>query len=198
LIHELSQRVANRSCAEAVQEIIEQSASEILKMYLLDVDVATRNWTPQQAWLLIKQLAKDEMLRYNEILLSNVYKDGGERTLQALEQAELISISSSNGRPHAIKPGKPVYLAAFKYLTEDGVLRSRLDLAILTQLIGIENKNIDKFESELRLLADLPGQPKQLLPRINWLLNKSQASHAKVEKYEAEGATLKKLLTEQY
>jgi RNA12 protein len=198
LIHELSQRVANRSCAEAVQEIIEQSASEILKMYLLDVDVATRNWTPQQAWLLIKQLAKDEMLRYNEILLSNVYKDGGERTLQALEQAELISISSSNGRPHAIKPGKPVYLAAFKYLTEDDVLRSRLDLAILTQLIGIENKNVDKFESELRLLADLPGQPKQLLPRINWLLNKSQASHAKVEKYEAEGATLKKLLTEQY
>ena len=198
MIHELSQRVANRSCAEAVQEIIEQSASEILKMYLLDVDVATRNWTPQQAWLLIKQLAKDEMLRYNEILLSDVYKDGGEKTLQALEQAELISISSSNGRPHAIKPGKPVYLAAFKYLTEDDVLRSRLDLAILTQLIGIENKNIDKFESELRLLADLPGQPKQLLPRINWLLNKSQVSHAKVEKYEAEGATLKKLLTEQY
>jgi hypothetical protein len=192
------QTVANRPCAEAVQEIIEQSASEILKMHLLDVDVATRNWTPQQAWLLIKQLAKDETIRYNEILLSDVYKDGGEKTLQALEQAELISISSSNGRPHAIKPGKPVYLAAFKYLTEDDVLRSRLDLAILTQLIGIENKNIDKFESELRLLADLPGQPKQLLPRINWLLNKSQASHAKVEKYEAEGATLKKTLTQQY
>jgi hypothetical protein len=167
-------------------------------MYLLDVDVATRNWTPQQAWLLIKRLAKDETLRYNEILLSDVYKDGGEKTLQALEQAELISISSSNGRPHAIKPGKPVYLAAFKYLTEDDVLRSRLDLAILTQLIGIENKNVDKFESELRLLADLPGQPKQLQPRISWLLNKSQASHAKVEKYEAEGATLKKILTEQY
>ena len=190
--------VANRLCTEAVQEIIEQSASEILKMYLLDVDVATRNWTPQQAWLLIKQLAKGETLRYNEILLSDVYKDGGEKTLQALEQAELISISSSNGRPHAIKPGKPVYLAAFKYLTKDDVLRSRLDLAILTQLIGIENKNVDKFESELRLLADLPGQPKQLLPRINWLLNKSQASHAKVEKYEAEGATLKRILTEQY
>jgi hypothetical protein len=190
--------VANRLCAEAVQEIIEQSASEILKMYLLDVDVATRNWTPQQAWLLIKQLAKDETLRYNEILLSDVYKDGGEKTLQALEQAELISISSSNGRPHAIKPGKPVYLAAFRYLTKDDVLRSRLDLAILTQLIGIENKNVDKFELELRLLADLPGQPKQLLSRINWLLNKSQVSHAKVEKYEAEVATLKKILTEQY
>jgi hypothetical protein len=185
-------------CSEAVHEIIEQSASEILKMNLLDVDVATRNWTPQQAWLLVKQLAKNEILRYNEILLSDVYKDGGEQTLQALEQAELISITSSNGRPHAIKPGKPVYQQAFKYLTEDDVLRSRLDLAILTQLIGIENKNIDKFETELRLLADMPGQPKELRPRIHWLLNKSSASQAKIEKYEAEGASLKKILIEQY
>lgn len=186
------------SCSEAVHEIIEQSASEILKMYLLDVDTATRKWTPQQAWLLIKQLAKNETLRYNEILLSDVYKDGGEQTLQALEQAELISISSLNGRPHAVKPGRPVYKEAFKYLTEDDVLRSRLDLAILTQLIAIENKNIDKFEAELRSLAAMPGQPKELLPRIHWLLNKSHASHAKIEKYEAEGAGLKKILMEKY
>ena len=167
-------------------------------MYLLDVDIATRKWSPQQAWLLIKQLAINETLRYNEVLLSDVFKDKGEQTLQALEEAELISISSSSGRPHAIKPGKPVYQAAFKRLTEDDVLRSRLDLAILTQLIGIETKNIEKFESELRLIADLPGQPKELLPRIHWLLNKSLASHAKVEKYEAEGAGLKKTLMEQY
>lgn len=181
-----------------MHEIIEQSASEILKMYLLDVDIATRKWTPQQAWILIKQLAKNEMLRYNEVLLSDVYKDGGEQTLQALEQAELISITSLNGRPHAIKPGKPVYQEAFKYLKEDNVLRSRLDLAILTQLIGIENKNMDKFESELRLLADMPGHPKELLPRIHWLLNKSQASQAKIENYEGEGASLKKILMQEY
>ena len=167
-------------------------------MYLLDVDIATRKWSPQQAWLLIKQLAKNETLRYNEILLSDVYKDGGEQTLQALEQAELISISSMNGRPHAIKPGKPVYQAAFKFLTEDDVLRSRLDLAILTQLIGIENKNVEKFESELGLLAGLPGQPKELAPRIHWLLTKSLASHGKVEKYETESANLKKTLMEKY
>ena len=167
-------------------------------MYLLDVDISTRKWTPQQAWLLIKELAQHETLRYNELLLSDVFADGGEQTLQALEQAELISITSSNGRPHAVKPGKPVYQAAFKYLTEDKVLKSRLDLAIFKQLIGIENKNVDKFESELRLLADLPGQPKELLPRIHWLLNKSAASHAKVESYEAESGKLKKTLMEQY
>ena len=166
-------------------------------MYLLDVDVSTRKWSPQQAWLLIKELARHETLRYNELLLSDIFKDG-EQTLQAMEQAELISITSANGRPHSVKSGKPVYQAAFKYLTEDDVLKSRLDLAILTQLIGIENKNVDKFEAELRLLADLPGQPKELLPRIHWLLNKAYASHAKVEKYEAESAGLKKILTAKY
>ena len=195
----LARRIkSGESPQKAVKEIIEQSASEILKMYLLDVDVATRKWSPQQAWLLIKELAKHETLRYNELLLSDVYADGGEQTLQALEQAELISITSSNGRPHAVKPGKPVYQAAFKYLTEDDVLRSRLDLAIFKQLIGIENKNVDKFETELRLLADLPGQPKELLPRIHWLLNKSQAAHAKIEGYEAESGRLKRTLSENY
>ena len=182
---------------EAVNEIIEQSASEILKMYLLDVDTSSRKWSPQQAWQLVKDLAANEVLRYNEILLSDVFKDG-EQVLQALEQAELITITSSNGRPHAVKPGKPVYQAAFESLTKDDVLRSRLDLAILVQLIGIENKNVDKFEQELCLLADLPGSPRELTPRIHWLLSKAAASHAKVENYEQEGAKLKKVLMNKF
>ena len=167
-------------------------------MYLLDIDLSTRKWSAEQAWTLIKQLASNETLRYNELLLSDIFKSDGEQTLQALEQAELISITSTNGRPHAVKPGKPVYQAAFEYLTDDDVLRSRLDLAILTQMIGIENKNVDKYESELRVLAELPGGSKQLAPRINWLLNKTMASHAKVEQYEAQSGKLKKILMDKY
>ena len=180
-----------------MKQIIEQSASEILKMYLLDVDVATRKWTPQQAWLLIKELAANETLKYNELLLNDLFKDG-ETTLQALEQAELISITSQNGRPYGIKPGKPVYMAAFDYLTNDEVLKARLDLAILTQLIGIENKNVDKYESELQTLANLPGTPSELKPRTKWCLDKAMASHAKVEKYEAQSGKLKKILSDKF
>lgn len=182
---------------EAVQEIIEQSASEILKMFILDVDVATRKWTPQQAWLLISQLADEETLRYNEILLSDIYKDGGESTLQALENSELITISSSNGRPHSIKPGKPVYLAAFRYLTQDQVLKSRMDLAVYTQLIGIENKNIEKYENELKLLQEANARP-SFMSRVQWLLQKADASQAKIEKYEQESARRKKTLMALY
>ncbi|KAL8649999.1 MAG: hypothetical protein Q9210_004077, partial [Variospora velana] len=93
-------------------------------MYILDVDqTSSRHWTPEQAWLLVKSLASAPSLRYNELLLSDTFKSspgGGEPTLRALEQAELIAIVSSHGgRPHSIKPGKPVYAAAFRQLTAD-------------------------------------------------------------------------------
>lgn len=166
-------------------------------MYLLDVDTSTRKWTPQQAWLLIKQLAANDTLRYNEILLNDLFKDG-EVVLQALEQAELITITSSNGRPNGIKPGKPVYQAAFEYLTDDEVLKARLDLAIFTQMIGIENKNVEKYENELKTLAELPGTPSELKPRVTWCLNKAMTSHFKIQEYEAQSGKLKKVLMDKY
>lgn len=187
---------------KAVHEIIDQSASEILKMYIFNSDETSdsqRQWSCEQAWLLIKQLAAKETLRYNEVLLSDTYKSSGEKVLRALEQAELISIiSGPNGRPSSIKPGKPVYQPAFKRLTEDNVLRSRLDLAIITELIGIENKNVEKFENELLLISQLSAQPRQLTPRVQWLLGKLAASQAKVEGWETESAVLKKVLGDEY
>ena len=193
---------------KAVREIVEQSASEILKMYLFNSDETNngqRRWTPEQAWLLIKQLAASPAasLRYNEVLLDDSFKSGAtggpDAVLQALEQAELISIIvASNGRPHTIKPGKPVYHAAFQRLTEDHVLQSRLDLAILTELIKIENAGVDKYEKELQLLAELPKQPAQLSARLTWLLGKISAGHTKVEKYEKDSTVLKGVLSSEF
>ena len=181
---------------KAVREITEQSASEILKMYILDS--APRKWSAEQAWLLVKLLAESESLRYNEILLNDIIKSGGEATLQALEQAEMITIISSNGRPTSIKPGKPVYSAAFQQLTEDHVLKARLDLSILSELIKIETQSIDKVEAELSLLGSLPGAPKQTKGRVSWLLGKLWASQDKVERYEKESGGLKKVLQQEY
>lgn len=139
-------------------------------MYILDS--SPRKWTPEQAWLIIESLASTDSLRYNELLLSDIFKSGGEATLQALEQAEMISIVSSNGRPTSIKPGKPVYAAAFRQLTEDHVLKAKMDLAVLTQLIKAETSGIDKYEAELNLLGSLPGQPREVQGRVRWLLGK--------------------------
>jgi hypothetical protein len=187
---------------KAIREIVEQSASEILKMFLIGQDdSSTRKFTSEQAWFVIKSLAAAESgtLRYNEILFADIFRGSGDKILQALEQAELVSIVvSASGRPQAIKPGKPVFLPAFKRLAEDSVLRSRLDLGILGELIKVETVSIDKYENELRLLGELPRQPTEIAPRIKWLLGKIGNSQANVEKYEAEAGVMKKLLREEY
>ncbi|KAF2097514.1 hypothetical protein NA57DRAFT_41916 [Rhizodiscina lignyota] len=182
----------------AVAQIVEQSASEIMKMYIFGMDDATRKWGPEQAWHLIRQLAQQDALRYNEVLLSSPFSSNGDAVLQALEQAELISIVSTNGRPQAIKPGKPVFQPAFRMLTEDRVLKARLDLAILSDQIKSENASIDKCENELKLLGELPRRPSEISGRIVWLLGKLKASQEKVEAFEMESAGLKKILQQEY
>lgn len=191
---------------KAVNEIILQSANEILKMYIYGEESyeegqLRKRWNAQQAWLLVKMLAASEegALRYNEVLMvDTLSKNGGEEVIRALEQAEMISITSNNGRPMAIKPGKPVYLAAFKKLMEDEVLRSRLDLRIVGDRIRWANEDIAKVETELKLLGELPRHPIESLPRIKWLLGKLATSQARVSSLEAEAGKLIKVLKEQY
>jgi hypothetical protein len=167
-----------------------------LKIYVLEVNSDARHWTREQAWHIIKELAEaeDAVVPYNRILLSELFKENGEATIEALEQAELVSIVSMNGRPSAIKPNRPVYHAAFKRLTGDRVLRSRLDLAILTLLIKNENNRVSQHENELQLLANLQKQPSQLTSRVQWVLRKLQNSQAKVDQYERESASLNHVL----
>lgn len=139
-----------QSPRQAVQEIIEQSASEIIKLYLLP-NKGDRKYSTEQAWFLIKEIAKKESLRYNEVLLSNTFAsstspgvENGEMALETLANAELITVKSHRGRPQTIQAGKPVYQAAFAALLHDPVLKARLDLAVLNELAKVETKTIDK------------------------------------------------------
>lgn len=179
-------------------------------MYLLDSgnsDAESRKWSSQQAWHLISSLAQSEILRYNEVLLSNTFASSlsapspGEAVLESLSQVELISIQTTKGRPQSIKAGKPVYQAAFKLLTSDIVLKSRLDLAILTELSKIETKNIEKYEAELTMIKDLHRQeksPYEVRSRTQFLLAKLQTSQRKIETWESEINGLKKVLMKEY
>ncbi|KAI5864282.1 RNA12 protein-domain-containing protein [Durotheca rogersii] len=194
---------AGQSPKQAVDEITEQSASEILKMFLLPGKTAgngEHRWSVEQAWHLVKALASSESLRYNEVLLhdtfasSTTYPDG-ESALEGLANAELITVNSVNGRPSSVTVGKPVYAAAFRLLLGDAVLAARLDLAVLAELAKGEAKKIDKAEAELALLATLP---KQVASRVSYLRSKLEGAQNKVEEYEKEIARLKKVLASEY
>ena len=208
---------AGQTPREAVAEITEQSASEILKMFLLPggskpssaasgAAGEQRRWSTEQAWYLIKALARHDSLRYHEVLLSDTFKsslscptsDGGESAIEALADLELINISSARrGRPARLAPGKPVFRAAFRALADDPVLAARMDLAVLTELVKVEAKTIRDAEAELGALGALPRQPAQTGPRVVYLLARLEGAQRRVEGYEREMGGLKKVLAKE-
>ncbi|KAI9661411.1 MAG: mitochondrial escape protein 2 [Alyxoria varia] len=212
----------------AVNEIIEQSAHEILKMYLLPSsnadDPGNRQWTPQQAWILIKELAKAANNRaisngsssndgndlpsilYNA-LLENAAFSSSEPSLSALEATDLISIRALHGRPHSIVPGKPVFLPAFQGLASDKGLAARMDISILNEKLKKEQQGIRDAEEELRLLGEVSGglrdgwvggavggERAMLKERVWYLLEGLKGSQRAVEGLEREIAGLKGVL----
>ncbi|KAK2018948.1 hypothetical protein LZ32DRAFT_613404 [Colletotrichum eremochloae] len=196
-----------QSPQRAIEDIINQSATEIVKMYLLDGKdtFEGKKWSTEQAWYLIKALASHDALRYNEVLLSDTFASStttgasnGESALEGLANAELITVETHNGRPQSIRPGKPMYQAAFNLLLNDHVLRAKLDLATLKELTKVETKTIEKVENELALLGSLPKQPAQTGARVLYLLDKLEGSQVKITKYEKEIAALKKVLKHDY
>jgi hypothetical protein len=155
-------------------------------------------WTQEQAWTLVKLLSTNRQVSYNTILLDPVFAQN-EDPLRELAQAELITISSSpEGRPSVIKPGRPVFSAAFAVLAGDKVFHAKMELGRLTVLAGEEKKGIDKAEGELALLKELPmAQVKEIETRIRYLLNKIQGSQRNIEAIEKEMGRVKQILKEE-
>ena len=142
-----------------------------------------------------KILSTKPQVSYNSILLVLIFFQD-ETPLRELAQAELISITSSTeGRPALIKPGRPVFLAAFALLVGDKVFSAKMELGRFTFLSAYEKKNIEKAEEELTRFKELPaGQIKELEPRIRYLLKKIQTSQRNIEQFDYEMGVLKEIL----
>lgn len=118
----------------------------------------------------------------------------GERSLSALEQKELITVSTVNGRPATIKPGRPIYHAAFKFLTQDDILRNRLDLGIVREMIARKNAEIAKYENELHLMGDPEKYPTNAEWRMRSVSSRLREAHSQLENYEWQRNDLIKFL----
>ncbi|KAK0625978.1 RNA12 protein-domain-containing protein [Immersiella caudata] len=193
-----------QSPKKAVGEIVEQSSAEILRMFLLakNAGASDRKWSTQQAWYLVKELAQNETLKYNEVVLTDTFASSttpgadGESALEALSDAELITVKSVHGRPQTVRAGKPVYQTAFSRLLKDPVVKAKMDLALLKELASVEAKSIEKAETELNILGNLPTKPYQTNERIHYLLTKLEGSQKKIMAYEEEMVGLKKVLSQ--
>ncbi|KAG0637377.1 RNA12 protein-domain-containing protein [Tuber brumale] len=194
----LSRRIkTGETPKQAVGAIIETSAQEILKLYLLEEAGRgrKRTWATEQAWHLVKTLAEKDEVAYHHVLVHDLFKFAGEDALQNLEQAELVTIVTRDGRPWCVKPGRPVFQAAFRRLVADRVLCARMDFLSLALLTKVETAAIQKAGEELEKIAVLPNRPKE---RVGFLLAKIAEAQGKIDKYEEGMRKLKGVLKEEY
>ncbi|ETS05209.1 mitochondrial escape protein 2 [Trichoderma reesei RUT C-30] len=197
---------AGQTPREAVEEIVSEDATDIVKMYLLGRTAdADRKWSTEQAWHLIKALSQSPTLRYHQVLLSPTFASSlssnatnGEAALESLAGAELITVGTHQGRPQTITAGKPLHQAAFGVLVKDRVLRAKMDLAVLNEMAKVEAKNIDAVEKELQLLGGLPRHTGESAGRVMYLLGKLDAGQRKIAQLEREMGGLKKILNEEF
>ncbi|KAF9292407.1 mitochondrial escape protein 2 [Mortierella alpina] len=189
---------------DAVHDILGRAVIEVRKSaFDFDsTDGRTLTWTPIQFWAVMKQLASSELANFDELKIHPLFKND-ESPFAAMEQAELITIVHKNGRPAAVRPGKPIYRAAFQDILQDTGFSAVMELESATFLEKEEMVKVAKWEAELKELSNLLHKdgswifgggrvPKEVDTRVKWLMKKLAESHAKVEKYELEAANAKK------
>jgi hypothetical protein len=114
LIHKM--RVGQKP-VEAVEDIIRQGVSELRKRaFGEDADDASNlPWRREQAWAVLRALSHRDTMPYHETLM-NVPFRGEEGPLRSMERVELITVDTQDGRPSAIRPGRPIYRHVFRRL----------------------------------------------------------------------------------
>ncbi|KAL6919637.1 hypothetical protein ACHAP8_002585 [Fusarium lateritium] len=195
-----------QSPKQAMEEIVSETATDIVRIYLLGKpsDIEGKKFSPQQAWHLVKSLAKNPKLRYNEVVLSAPFSSAApagsnaDAAIDNLVSAELIAVKTYQGRPMTITAGKPLHQAAFSVLLHDRVLRAKMDYDTLNDSSKAEARSIEKVENELALLGTMPRQPGETAGRITFLLRKLEDSQAKIAKWDKEMTALKKVLSEEF
>ncbi|KAG0347787.1 mitochondrial escape protein 2 [Podila humilis] len=190
---------------DAVHDILSRAVVEIRKN-AFDQDRSDKDkssgWTPIQFWTVLKNLASHDSVSFDELKIHPLFKND-EAPFSAMEQAELVTIGHKNGRPFVVRPGKPIYRAAFREILSDEGFAAVMDLESSTFLDKEEMVKVAKWESELRELSNLlhtdgtwlfggGRTPKEVETRVKWLMKKLAESHTKIETYEIEATAAKK------
>ncbi|KAG0261304.1 mitochondrial escape protein 2 [Mortierella polycephala] len=191
---------------DALNDILGKAVVEVRKT-AFDYDSGDKkpvSWTPIQFWKVMKQLAVSDAVSFDELKIHPLFKLD-EAPFRAMEQAELITISHKNGRPYSVRPGKPIYRAAFQEILKDEGFAAVMDLESNIFLDKDEMVKMAKWEGEMRELSNLIRQdgswffghsrvPKEVDTRVKWLMKKLAESHTKIEQYEQEMSRAKQMV----
>ncbi|TKY89947.1 hypothetical protein EX895_001245 [Sporisorium graminicola] len=157
----LVQKVSlGQTVESAVHDIISRSVVELRKNAFGDDsgEASSLPWTRAQAWTIVSKLAKTDEISYYG-LLYNEFK-GNETAIKALEQAEIISVRHHEGRPSAIRAGRPVMQQAIKKLVGDRVFNDTQTLLANAGAIESAEKSLRIIEAEIADISKMiQGSP---------------------------------------
>lgn len=90
---------------QAVDDIIARGVSELRKNAFGDdaEDAKGLAWSREQAWVIMKQLARRTEIPYHDVLIDFPFK-GDEVPLREMEHAELVTVSTENGEHSYLMP----------------------------------------------------------------------------------------------
>ncbi|KAM0787058.1 hypothetical protein ACM66B_006321 [Microbotryomycetes sp. NB124-2] len=200
---------AGFSVDEAVQDIVARNAYEIRKAIFGDDEEEAKGlkWSREQAWKLLVGLTKEDELKYADVLV-NIFKSN-EGALRALESAEMISIQHRDSRPSVIRPGKPVYKHAFRFLMQDDVFRASVEYQITSAAITSATNDLNSASQGLIELSKLfntangkwilgggSSLPKEVEVRVAGLLAGMRDAEERLDKLGKRKAELLKVLAE--
>uniref|UniRef100_A0A8H7Y4C2 Mitochondrial escape protein 2 n=1 Tax=Psilocybe cubensis TaxID=181762 RepID=A0A8H7Y4C2_PSICU len=203
LIHKVR---SGMTVEEAIDDIISRGVAETRKNAFGEDAEDAKNlpWTRYQAWKVLKTLSTKPETGYYDILVDFPFK-GDENALRSMEHAELISISTKDGRPSTIRPGKPVFRYVFERVVNDKVFRATQELAYNEKQILDTEAKIQGYEQELSLLIDTMEKEN----RLEWFMRPSRcrertrvvgqklySATRKVEELEHKNVELKKILSQ--
>lgn len=103
-------------------------------------------WTQAQLWSTIKALVVNPVMPYDEILVKCF--SGDNQAMTALVRAHILDVVMVN-QERMITAKSPLYLAAFRELTQNIPLSIKLDIWKLRTDRDSVKKAIDEIESEL-------------------------------------------------
>lgn len=199
LIHKIR---AGQTPTDAVEDIIRQGVSELRKRAFGDDadDARSLAWSRDQAWAVLRALASKDTIPYHEILVNSPFK-GEESPLRSMERAEMISVDTQNGRPSAIRPGRPIYRHVFQRLVDDPIFQASQDLASNTRLIDSAETTVRACEQELQVLRTIGldtgrwwSGATAMGIRAKYLTDKMANAQGTLEKLEKHNGELKKVL----
>ncbi|KIM49011.1 hypothetical protein M413DRAFT_438171 [Hebeloma cylindrosporum] len=188
---------------EAVEDIINRGVAELRKNAFGEDDSTSLPWSRYQAWKVLTMLSKTPEVGYYDILVDFPFK-GDENALRSMEHAELITISTKEGRPAAIRPGKPIFRWVFERVVNDKVFAARQELVYNEKQIADTEAKIGTYEQELAVLVETMGNEQRrwwtfgrsaCVERARAVGERLVIAQRKVDKLERKNTELKKVMT---